>query len=169
MSDLRELSVKEFSANPFQLIGEDWMLITAKKGNQVNTMTASWGGMGVIWNRKVAYVFIRHSRFTKEFIDASDSFSLTFFDTSIHRPTLAYLGAVSGRDENKIEKAGFTVTQIDDIPYFEEANTVLLCKKLSKHPLSKDGMLDETILPQFYADDDYHDMYIGEIVKVFVK
>ena len=97
---------------PFEMIGKDWMLITAQKDGKVNTMTASWGGMGVIWNKNVAFVFIRPSRYTKEFVDNTDSFSLSFFGEE-YKDKLTYLGRTSGRDENKIEKAGLTVTHVN--------------------------------------------------------
>ncbi|MDO4621271.1 MAG: flavin reductase [Lachnospiraceae bacterium] len=171
MSHMKEIALQDLPVNPFEMIGKDWMLITAKKDNQVNTMTASWGGMGVIWHHNVVYVFIRQSRFTKEFVDAADGFSVSFYPADEKR-TLSYLGTVSGRDEDKIAKAGYTTAFDGEIPYFEEAKTVLICKKLSKHFLGGDGMLDETIIPNWYSGSDegnYHEMYIGKIEKVLVK
>ncbi len=166
MNKLKEIGIQEFNYNPFEMIGKDWMLITAQKDGKVNTMTASWGGLGVIWNCNVAYIFVRQSRYTKEFIDSSDSFSLTFYDTEKYRKALAYLGSVSGRDENKIEKAGLTIEYTNGIPYFNEAKTVILCKKLSRHYLSPEGFISESVDSQYYKDKDYHDMYIGEIIQI---
>lgn len=166
MKEFKKIEVKDFYCNPFEMIGNEWMLITAKNDDKVNTMTASWGGMGVIWNKNVVYIFVRKSRYTKEFIDQSEHFSISFYDTAKYRKQLAYLGKVSGRDEDKIAKADFHVREENAIPYFEEAKTVLMCRKLSIHPITPDGMLDSKILPQFYADRDYHDMYIGEIVQI---
>ncbi len=160
---------KAFSCDPFEAIGKDWMLITAEKDGRVNTMTASWGGMGVLWGREVAFIFVRRSRFTKEFIDGADGFSLTFFDTARYRKTLAYLGSVSGRDEDKIAKAGLTVAHKDGVPYFEQAERVLLCTKLSRHFLSPEGILDKSILEKFYADGDYHELYVGAIDAVLAR
>ena len=74
---------KGFNLNPFEAIGKKWMLISAKDGDKVNTMTASWGGMGVIWGEDVVYIFVRQSRYTKEFIDNSAYFSLSFLMMSI--------------------------------------------------------------------------------------
>jgi flavin reductase (DIM6/NTAB) family NADH-FMN oxidoreductase RutF len=135
----------------------------------VNTLLASWGGLGVIWNRNVAFVFIRQSRFTKEFVDAADSFSLTFFDTEKCKELMAYMGTESGKKENKIQNAGLTVAQVDGVPYFKEARLVVICRKMSRHHLSSEGFIDKTIEPQWYGDKDYHDMYIGEVVKIFEK
>lgn len=169
MSEFKPIDIKDFNHNPFEMISNEWMLITAEKDGKVNTMTASWGGLGVIWHHNVAYIFVRQSRFTKEFIDASDSFSLSFFNTEKYRKAMAYIGSVSGRDEDKIEKVGFTVEHESGIPYFKEAETVILCKKLSKHFLSPEGFIDEKIDTQWYADKDYHDMYIGEIIQILEK
>ena len=69
MSNFREIKVNEIKNNPFEMIGTDWMLITAKRNDKVNTMTASWGGLGVIWNKNVVTVYIRPQRYTKEFIE----------------------------------------------------------------------------------------------------
>lgn len=166
MNKLMEAGIQEFNCNPFEMIGKDWMLITAERDGKVNTMTASWGGLGIIWNHNVAYIFVRQSRYTKEFIDSSDTFSLTFFDTEKYRKTMAYLGSVSGRDENKIEAAGLTIGYSNGIPYFNEAKMVFLCKKLSRHYLAPEGFTDESVNPQWYEDKDYHDMYIGEILQI---
>lgn len=166
MSSLTPVNINEFACQPFKLIGKDWMLITAENGGRVNTMTASWGGLGVIWNKNVAYIFVRKSRYTKEFIDNSDSFSLSFFDTEKHRKTLTYLGKVSGRNEDKIAVSGLNVEHEGHTPYFAEASTVLICKKLSCHSLSPEGFIDGTIDSASYKDKDYHDMYIGEITAI---
>ena len=128
----KEIQPEQFDKNAFQMIGKDWMLVTAEKDGKVNTMTASWGGAGVMWGKNVAFVVIRPQRYTKEFIDASDTFSLSILDNS-YRKTLNYLGTVSGRDEDKIQKSGLTVEHSGNTPYFKEANTVLLLKKLYIH------------------------------------
>lgn len=171
MANFKEIKTTELQGNPFQMIGKDWMLVTAKYGDKVNTMTASWGGVGVLWGADVVYLFIRKTRYTKEFIDASDSFSLTFYDEN-QRKNLSYLGTVSGRDEDKIAKVGYHVELDNDIPYFAEAKTVLLCKKMSKHPITMEGLIDPEIFPKWYTGEangeNYHDMYVGKIEKVLV-
>lgn len=169
MKELQKINTREFYCAPFDLIGNQWMLITAKKDEIVNTMTASWGGLGVIWNKNVAYIFVRQSRYTKEFIDGSDSFSLSFFDPDQYRKTLAYLGNVSGREEDKIQKSGLTVVYEEEIPYFQEAQRVLLCSKLSRHFLGAEGFMKDGIDSQMYHDGDYHDLYIGEVLHILER
>ena len=115
----KEIKPIDLNESTFRLIGHDWMLVTAAHNSRVNTMTASWGGFGVLFNKNVAYIFVRPQRFTKEFVDGSDRFSLTFFDKSFKKE-LSYLGTASGKDEDKINKAGLTTLYLVETPYFEE-------------------------------------------------
>ena len=130
---MKEIKPEELQKNPFQMIGKEWLLVTAEKEGKTNTMTASWGGVGIMWGKPVAYVFIRPQRYTKEFIDAGDHFSLSVLGED-YRKTLNYFGTVSGRDEDKIAKSGLHVAHENGTPYFEEANTVLVCRKLYAQP-----------------------------------
>ena len=163
-----EVSPSKLQDNPFQMIGQDWMLITAEKEGKVNTMTASWGGLGVMWGKNVAFIVIRPQRYTKEFVDAADSFSLSFYDNSFHK-ILGYLGTVSGRDEDKVSKSGLTILHEDSIPYFSEANTVLFCKKLFKQQYEEKSFIDTKLPGIHYPEKDYHYLYIAEISKIFEK
>jgi flavin reductase (DIM6/NTAB) family NADH-FMN oxidoreductase RutF len=142
--------------------------LAAEKEGRVNTMTASWGGLGVIWSRNVAYVVIRPQRYTKEFIDASDTLSLSFYDEA-YRNKLNYLGAVSGRDEDKIAKAGLTRVDCEGVPYFDEANLVLICRKLYAQELKPECFIDKSLDGKYYPDKDYHTMFIVEIVKALME
>jgi flavin reductase (DIM6/NTAB) family NADH-FMN oxidoreductase RutF len=109
MNKYEETTIQQFKCNPFSMIGEDWMLITAEHNGQTNTMTASWGGLGFMWGKNVAFIVIRPQRYTKEFIDATDTFSLCFFEKQ-YKKILGYLGSISGRDEDKITKSGLNIT-----------------------------------------------------------
>lgn len=168
MSEFNSVSIEELNKSACKMIGKDWMLITAAKDGAVNTMTASWGGLGVMWGKNVAFVVIRPQRYTKEFVDGTDIFSLTFFNEE-KKKTLSYLGTVSGRDEDKIEKSGLTVEYDGDIPYFSEAETVIEVKKLYCQEFKPECMLDNEIDDKWYPDKDYHTMYICEIEKVMVR
>ncbi len=164
---MKEIKAAEWGVNPFTAIGNDWMLIAAASDGATNAMTASWGGMGVLWGADVVFVFVRQSRYTKQFIDASATFSLSFFPGSMRR-VLSYMGTVSGRDEDKIAKAGLHVAMDGDTPWFEEAHTVVLCSKWSRHPVSLD-LLPPDVRSRYYADGDRHDMYVGRIGKILVN
>lgn len=168
MTKFKETRPEEFNYSPFKLIGKDWMLITAEKDGKTNTMTASWGGLGVMWNKNVAYIVIRPQRYTKEFIDNSNSFSLTFFDNSF-RETLSYLGTKSGRDEDKIKKSNFTVIHDNNIPYFKEANIAIFCKKLFAQEYKPESFIDQELNEKIYPNSDHHTLYIGEVTKILVR
>ncbi|HCW54029.1 MAG TPA: flavin reductase [Clostridium sp.] len=168
MSDFKEIKVNEIKNNPFEMIGTDWMLITAKKNNKVNTMTASWGGLGVIWNRNVVTIYIKPQHYTKEFIDESDTFSITVFSDD-YRKELSYLGTVSGRNQDKIKNIGLTVMEDNNTPYFNEGKIVFLCKKLYAQEMNKESFMAEDLVNKNYLKEDFHTMYIGEIIKVLEK
>lgn len=166
MSTFKKISVDEFNVNPFSMIGKESMLITAEKDGKVNSMTASWGGLGVMWRKNVAYIVVRDSRYTKEFLDASDSFSLSFFEHNKYGEVLKYMGSVSGRDEDKIEGAKVTVNHHEGIPYMDEASTVLVCKKMCCQTITAESFTMDGMDEMFYKDKDYHNLYIGEIVEI---
>lgn len=163
-----EITPYDIENNTFTSIGKDAFLITAKKDDKVNTMTAAWGGFGVMWNKNVAYIVIRPQRYTKEFVDSSEYFSLTFFDNEF-RDKLMYLGRVSGKDEDKISKCQLTTIYEDNIPYFEEANLVVFCKKLFATDYKEENFIDKDLMNKIYPSKDYHTLYIAEITKVLKK
>lgn len=169
MAQLKEIKPEELKNNPFQMIGKDWMLVTAKDGDRINTMTASWGGMGVMWHKNVAVTVLRPQRCTKKFVDASDRFSLSFYDESC-RKDMTYVGRHSGNDDpDKIDKTNFTPAEIDGVPYFKEATMVLVCKKLYVQKMDPEGFIDMTLDTANYPNKDYHFMYVAEIEKMYVS
>lgn len=172
MNDFKVIKASDLKDNPFTLFDKDWTLITAEKEGKANTMTASWGTIGRLWNKDVAFCFIRQSRYTKEFVDGSDTFSLSFFNHKLYAKKLGYLGTISGRDEDKIANAGLTVLHDGKTPYFAQARLVLICQKAAKVPLTEDTFIDPDIKKDWYSQEDennYHDIYIGRILKVLVK
>jgi flavin reductase (DIM6/NTAB) family NADH-FMN oxidoreductase RutF len=156
--------IKEFSGSPSSRIGEEWMLITA--GNTQgdwNTMTASWGGLGVLWGKDVAFIFIRPTRYTYEFANRNALFTLSFFDTSYHE-ALTVCGTHSGRDIDKAAKTGLTpIVFKDGAIGFKEASEIILCRKLYTYDFDPARFLDPAI-ENLYPDKDYHRMFIGEIL-----
>lgn len=146
------------------------MLITAARDSKANTMTASWGGVGYLWNKRVIFIFVRGSRYTREFLDASDEFSLSFFNnTDKVRGALKYLGAVSGRDEDKISNARLNLGYDEGIPFIEEADNIITCRVLYRQEFEKEGFIDRNIVDEVYKDGDYHIMYVGEVKKVMIR
>ncbi len=167
-----EIPVQDLQMNPMTLIAMDWMLITAGNAQRgYNTMTASWGHLGSIWGHggglPTAVTYIRPQRYTKEFVDREELYTLTFFSEG-YKKQLGYLGTHSGRDGDKVAAAGLTPVFAEDYTYFAEAKLVLVCKKLYRAPILEEGFLDQTIVEDCYPKRDFHDMYIGKIVKVLV-
>lgn len=149
----------------FSLIGDRWMLVAATdKSGRTNAMTASWGGMGVLWGKKVAFVFIRPQRYTKRFVDEAAKFTLSFFDDS-YKNMLGYMGKVSGKDEDKIAKSGLTVTDRNGAPVFKEASLTLVCRKMYRDTLKEENFIDKSNIEKWYPQRDYHDVYVAEIVE----
>ena len=164
---MREISPMSLEKSPFEMIGKDWMLITAGDEKSYNTMTASWGGVGVLWNKNVVFAFVRPQRFTYEFLNDSEYFSCSFFDEN-YRQALAYCGKYSGRDVDKAKECNITPNFEQSAPYFNEADTVIICKKLYVQDMTEASFIDKSLLSN-YAGDDYHRVFVGEIVKVLKK
>ena len=130
-------------------------------------MTASWGALGVLWNKKVALAFVRPQRYTFEFLESNQYYSLSFFDAQ-YKKELGFCGKVSGRDTDKIKETGFTPLFDKDAPYFKESNLVFICKKIYSQFIEPSCFLDEAIGSN-YPGKDYHKMFAGEIIKCIVK
>ena len=165
---LRNIDPKQITKNPFSMIGDQWMLITAGSGEKCNTMTASWGGVGVLWQAPVATCYVRPQRYTKQFLDTEEYFTLTFFGEE-YRDALKLCGSKSGRDVDKVKECGFTVKAAEcGAPYFEEAELVIVCRKRYVQDFDPAAIPDDVKEKQ-YPNRDYHTMYIGEIVEVLSK
>ncbi|MGD2089166.1 MAG: flavin reductase [Candidatus Aminicenantes bacterium] len=157
--------------NPFKIIGDDWMLITAGKAEShktFNTMTASWGSLGILWNKPVSFCFVRPTRYTYGFMERNKQYTLSFFDKA-YREALNVCGTLSGRDVDKVARAGLTSFEIQsNAVTFQEARLVLVCQKLYFQDLDPGHFLDPT-LEKNYPQKDYHRLYIGEITAVYIR
>lgn len=162
------IPVDLFECNPFNKIGKEWALITAGNKEKVNTMTVNWGGMGVMWGKNVFFLFIRESRYTKEFIDQNSFLSVSFLGED-YREALNYCGSHSGRDEDKIAKAGLSVGYKMGIPYIDEADAVVIGQKLSATKLTEDSFLTPDIAKKWYSEGDLHTMYILEVMDIMAR
>ena len=168
MSNFRCIPTAEFSPL-FERIGKEWMLISATDGERVNSMTASWGCMGVLWNKQVAICYVRPQRYTFELTERSERLSLAFFDED-YKKALAYMGSHSGRDGDKYAATGLHVTADEDgTPFPAEARVVLACRQLYKGRLQESDFLDTSIIEAHYPSKDFHQMYICEIERVLIR
>lgn len=167
---MREITPYELQDNVFKMIDKDWMLVTAsdREGKAFNTMTASWGGMGILWGKPVAFVFIRPQRYTYEFTEQSDRMTLSFFGGE-QKNALKICGTKSGRDCDKIKEAGLTPVNVGEGLYsFKEATVVVQCRKIYADTIKKENMLDASIMKN-YQNNDFHKLYVCEIEKITVK
>lgn len=163
----QKVDPKTLDLNPFAAIGSQWMLITAGTAEQCNTMTASWGGLGVLWGVPMATAYIRPQRYTRQFVDENKYFTLCFFGEE-YRPQLNLCGTKSGRDVDKVKECGFTLAAgTGGAPYFEQADLVLVCRKRMSMPMDPAAM-PEDVKEKWYQGD-YHTMYWGEIVEALKK
>ncbi|EKU91029.1 flavin reductase family protein [Bacteroides oleiciplenus] len=168
---MKPIAVKDLSDNFFEVIGKEWMLVTAGTKESFNTMTASWGGIGFLWNKPVVYVFIRPERYTFEFIERSEYFTLSFLgeeNRAIHK----ICGSKSGREVDKVKETGLKplVTEKGNI-LFEQGRLSLECRKLYTDVMKEDCFIDPAICKQWYggAHGGLHHIYVAEITGAWIK
>ncbi len=165
----KKISPSDIPENPVKLIGQDWMLISSGSPEKFNSMTASWGGIGFMWNKPVAIVVIRPTRYTFEFVEARKNFSLSFFGGE-YKKALGIFGSKSGRDCDKVAESGLTAffTEFGN-PAYEEAKLIFDCSVLYSQMLSESAFLDAEPLKKWYASDPLHKLYIAEINNILIR
>ena len=163
----KKISVKDLTQNVFQMIGDEWMLVTAEKDGKVNTMTASWAPLASC-GEKQWRLLISVRRDTRKNLSMHRK-RLPFRLRRSPEKAMGLLGSVSGRDEaDKIEKSGLHVTKIDGHPTFEEASLVLVCRKLYVQEMKPECFLHQEEIEKWYPDSDFHWMYMAEITDAYV-
>ena len=166
MKGFHEIAATELE-NVCRLFDKDWALITASTGEGVNAMTASWGGVGILWHKPVAFCFVRPQRYTFELLEREDTLSLCFLEEK-WRDALRLCGTKSGRDLDKLAAAGLTANRENGTPFVGESRLVLLCRKLYAGNIEEGGFIDKAQLAH-YKNNDFHRMYICEIEKIYVR
>lgn len=165
----KKIQLSELTFNPFDLIGKGWMLLTGGSTDNFNTMTASWGQMGVLWGKDVLTCYIRPNRYTYEFVENNEYFTASFLGEQ-YRKVLSFCGSHSGRDCDKTKEAGITPVEFDGCTGFEESDMVFVCKKLYYYDMKEDSFIsDDGIVEKHYNPDPLHRAYITEITAVYVK
>ncbi len=164
----KQLSPDKIPGNIIKMLNEDWMLVTAGTDQKFNMMTASWGGLGVLYGKPMAICFINPTRYTYQLMETNDTYTLTFY-TEAYREALNYCGSNSGRDGDKVKGSGLTpVTTPSGSKAFSEAWLIIECRKLVGQSLNHDALFDEKIKSD-WVGKQLHKMYIGEIINVWVK
>ena len=167
MPDFKQISPLEIADNPFKLMDPDWFLLTAGTMEKWNTMTAGWGTLGINWGRNVIIVFVRHSRYTYEFMEQHDLFTCTWFDED-YRDALTLCGTRSGRDTDKAAETGLTPMELEGSVSFEEARLHMVCRKIYADEIKSERFIDQS-LSSNYPNGDYHTFYFGEILTTLQK
>lgn len=154
----------ELKTDIFSKFDKEWALLNAGNMDKFNSMTVSWGGLGTLWGKPVATVYVRTSRYTHEFMDNGEYFTLSFFPED-YKKVLGVFGSKSGRDIDKMNYEGLSVCPAGESITYKEAVMTLVCKKLYKQQLDSQKMPKE-IADTYYSSDAPHDMYIGEVVEI---
>ena len=167
LSNWIDIDPYHINENVFDLLDNKWMLITAGVPDHFNTMTASWGGLGVLWNKSIVTLFIRPQRYTYKFVEENPSFNISFFDKR-YKPALNICGSKSGRNFDKVKEAGLTpaITPKGNIT-FQEAYLTMDCIKLYADDLKPESFIDKALIGKIYPTKDFHRFFIGEIAGCY--
>ncbi len=160
-----ELNVHKIEKNIFQDLNHRWMALSATDGIRTNSMTAGWGGWGVMWEKDIFFCAVRPCRYTYEILEQTDTITLSFFSDE-YKDALVYLGRTSGRDEDKMAGCDLTPITEGKTVYFKEAKLVLTGRILAKTDLKEDDLVDPK-LQDFYPKKDYHRIYVCELLRAF--
>jgi flavin reductase (DIM6/NTAB) family NADH-FMN oxidoreductase RutF len=163
------ISPESVHDNIIKLINKDWMLITSGTPAKFNTMTASWGTAGILWNKPIAICFIRPHRYTFEFVEKYADFTLSFFSEQ-YRSVLNYCGAHSGRSVDKMAKTGLTpIETAQGNITFAQSRLVLECRKLYADHIKEQYFIDKDLITRNYPQKDFHKFFIGEIIGCYTR
>lgn len=165
----KEVKITDVKENSVELISQRWGLVTAGDSDGYNTMTVSWGAIGELWGKDCATVYIRPQRYTEEFLNVKDYFTLSFYPADKKQSIHGVCGSKSGRDVDKAKECNLTPCFDENAPYFEEAEIVLVCKKMAKSKFDPKDFVDGTINEKWYPQNDFHYIYYGEIEKVLIS
>lgn len=167
---MKEIYANEVKDNVVNEFGKNWALVTArKKDGTFNMCTLSWGSIGVLWSKAVVTVYVKPIRHTDSFMFEDDYFTVTFFEED-HKKDLVLCGTKSGRDIDKIKESNLEVIQLDNGITYKDFKRVYLCRKIYQAPFVKEGFINnDEALQKYYKDEPFHNVYIGEIVKVYEK
>ncbi len=163
-----KVNVDELMMSPTKEIGKNWGILTGTSREGFNSMTVSWGSIGVLWSRPCVFAFVRPGRYTYRFLEGGEYFSLAILPEGFHEKASVF-GSKSGRDVDKYAVSGFSVCEENGVKYPAEAETVFICKKIAASDVTPEWFIDENIDGDNYPKKDYHRMYVGEIISVLKK
>lgn len=164
LDSMKEIALENLSFNPWTKIGKDWFLLTSGDENGFNTMTVGWASMGIMWNKNVISAMVRPNRYTYEFMEKNDFFTVSFYDDR-YKKALGFCGSHSGRDCDKAKEAGLTPEFIDGTTTFKEAKLTFVCRKIYAQNFDL-ALVADDVKPA-NGSDPMHKLFMGEILKVY--
>ena len=165
---MKEISIKELDDNAFDLIANQWAIITVKADDKVNAMTANWVQLGYLWSQNVITTYVRRQRYTYDFIEKNNEYAICFFEEA-YRKELGYLGTKSGRDFDKLKECNMTVSQYNNVDYIDQARLVFICEKIYVDDIREEKFIDKNIIADCYPNKDFHKVYVSRIKHILVK
>lgn len=163
----KEVNIRQIKESAVGLIADRWLLIAAGNQDKYNMMTGSWGALGEMWGKDIAVTVIRPQRYTYELMEQNDYFTLSILKEDVSKAAHSVCGSKSGRDVDKTAATGLTPV-FEESVYFEQADIVLVCKKIYVDDVKPECFLEHSLDEKWY-NGDYHRMYVGEIVKTLVR
>lgn len=168
LSGYKQVPAENIPGNIIKMLSQDWMLITAGNGSDINMMTASWGGLGYLFNKPAAFCFINPTRHTYPLMEKYETYTLSFY-TEAYRSVLEYCGSNSGRDKDKVKESGLTpVIMPSGSKAFKEAWMIIECRKLVSQSLSQESISNEEVRKEWIGKQ-VNKMFVGEIINVWIK
>ena len=163
---MKKVTPRELRLAPFSILDEQWALLVAGS-RRPNPMTVSWGGLGTLWNRPVATVYVRPTRFTFTLLEAEPCFTLNFLPERF-RAALDLCGSTSGRATDKWQATGLgrMPGETVPVPRVAEAELALECRVLATLDLDPERFLDPSV-DELYPRKDYHRVVLGEVMTAW--
>jgi len=169
---MKEVAIENVKVNPVAAFGDDWMALSAGSEGSGNAMCVAWGHLGCLWGGSrpgkmmpTAVVYVRPQRYTREFMEREPMFALCEFGPE-YKKALGIIGSRSERDGDKLADAGLTPVYAEGTMYLREARRIYICRKVYHSALKETCFTDESLVERNYPERDFHEVYIGEIVKV---
>lgn len=163
------MNLKEFNLEPFYILDQEWALLTVGNKEKWNAMTISWGGFGTIWNKPIVTVYVKPIRYTYEFMENNEYFTVSFYEEK-YRKDLKIMGSKSGKEIDKSSCTKITPKFLENGITFKESKLTIVCKKIYFQDLDIKNIDKKNIgqgeIDRFYKKEPMHRMYIGEVIDI---
>ena len=158
----------DLAKETLEQLSKNGVFLTVKNGDKVNVMTIGWGSLSQYWGQEVFIIPVRHSRFTFEFLENTDECTVSIPTKGQFDDALKITGSVSGRNEDKISKAGLKLKDAKEIntPVIDGCDIYYECKILSYLDLKKED-LDKETQEKWYLNNDMHRLYFAKIIRAY--